>query len=259
MPKATDFHKFCAELAHQVGIGRAGLRRDWSGLKRLVEESVLPRLTNEQVRELLGKDTSRLEGEFNDLKAIATYGVGRGWVEAPDLRAALEAADQSNPLWFLANVSGKTFGGSVAPKLAQYWLCEEGDRWIRQKDVEYYDYDWDVAALGRTIRLELKASSEESPRFQQVRSPRMSGTGKGYDYDGCLCLGGYGGTLEWWYFPAKAVEQFIETEDFTRQHGGSKMVSRTYWVTMNDKNRAKFERFRVSSEHLRGFILKNYA
>ena len=134
MPTGKDFHRFCRELAREVGIGRAGLRRDWTVLEQLVRGRVLTQMTSQQVRELLDKDASQLHGEFNDLKALAAYGVARGWVDPKTLREALQAADQSNPLWFLANVSGKTFGGSVAPKLAEYWLCEEGDRWIRRKD-----------------------------------------------------------------------------------------------------------------------------
>jgi len=248
MPTGKDFHRFCRELAREVGIGRAGLRRDWTVLEQLVRGRVLTQMTSQQVRELLDKDASQLHGEFNDLKALAAYGVARGWVDPKTLREALQAADQSNPLWFLANVSGKTFGGSVAPKLAEYWLCEEGDRWIRRKDIEYYDYDWYVAATESTIRFELKASSEKNPRFQQIRSPRMSGSQEQYDYDGCLCLGGYGGALEWWYFPVIAP-----------QHGAHKIVSGTYWIVMTKENRTKCEKYRITSENLRDTILKQHA
>lgn len=259
MTKESEFQRFCQQLAQHIGVGRAGLRRDWSAVDRLVRDLVLPRMTADQVHELLDKEPSRLEGELNDLKALGAYGVARGWLESRDLRAALQAADASNLLWFLANVSGKTFGGSVAPKLAEYWLCEEGDEWNRRKDVEYYDYDWRVAALGSIIRLELKASSEKNPRFQQIRDPRMSRTPESYDYDGCLCLGGYGGKLEWWYFPADAVEMLIRRDVITPQHGAHKIVSGTYWITLNKRMRPILQDFRVSSQGLRDSILKKHA
>jgi len=259
MAQRKDFHAFCQDLAAQVGVGRRGLRRDWSALEKLVRDHVLPRMPEAEVKKLLGKGIAKLEAEENDLKAIAAYGAAQGWVDAASLCRALEEADRSNPLWFLARVSGKTFGAAVAPRLAEYWLCEEGDRWTRRKDVEFYDYDWYVAAIGSTIRLELKASSERNPRFQQIRDPRMSRNPEAYDYDGCLCVGGHGGALEWWYFPAKAVEDLIHREVFPPQHGGRKMVSGTFWVTVSKKNREILEEFRVPSEWLRNFILKNYA
>lgn len=259
MNMQSKFANFCRKLGEEIGIGRVGLRRDWGKLEKLVKESVLPNMAPQEVYELLGKEASRLEGESNDLKALAAFGVARGWLDRESLREALQAADESNPLWFLANVSGKTFGGTVAPKLAEFWLCKDGDEWKRRKDVEYYDYDWYVAELESTVRLELKASSEKNPRFQQIRAPRMSGIQEGYDYDGCLCLGTYGGKVEWWYFPASAVEKLIKAGVITAQHGAHKIVSGTYWITMNSKTREVVQRYSVPSEKLRDRILRKHA
>lgn len=54
---------------------------------------------------------------------------------------------------------------------------------------------------------------------------------------------------------AETIALFISEHDFTPQHGGKKMSSGTYWVTVDAAKRAKLAAFEVTSESLRAFVL----
>lgn len=110
---------------------------------------------------------------------------------------------------------------------------------------------------GGHVRIELKASTEDQPRFQQIRHPRMTNpTVPGYEYDALVCLHVSNAGLEWRVIPAANVLQSIESGEMPPQHGGRKVASGTYWVQMNDENRARFAAFQVSSQQLRDALLR---
>lgn len=151
-------------------------------------------------------------------------------------------------------MSGKTFGETVAPLIARYWLVDQGDEFVKMSNREVYDFGWLPRESDKTIRIEMKASSEDSPNFQQIRHPRMSGVASTLDYDVLLCLGLSNAGLEWWAFPADEVETFIAAKIFTPQHGGTKMESGTSWIRIRPTDRNRFKRFESDSNSLRTFI-----
>lgn len=207
--------------------GRLALRRRWESLRALAEV-VIAKLPPGEVEALLGRPVHLLDPENNDLKALVAYGIGRGFLKDPSLlQAALEDDRRADPLHFLAQHSGKTFGEKYAPLFAEYWLKSPADGWAKQSSKGLYDLLWSPTELpGKSIRIELKASSERPEfRFQQIRHPRLSG-GKDPDYDLLLCLGVSAGALEWWALPAAALDNFADNDAvvaddiiITRHHG----------------------------------------
>jgi len=252
MNKTNGLATFLAGKIKQTG--RKGLLRDWGVLVHLFEEKVAPHLPPEATKAMLGKSTDEMNPEHNDYKAMVAYGVHAGWVEPGEMKGALEAANQSNPLWFLATSSGKTFGETIAPIIAEYFLSAEGDSWVKMPSTELYDIDW-TPSSHVPLHLELKASSEANPRFQQIRRPDMSQGGSD-DYDALLCLGVYGGKTEWWYIPAKDIEQLMTEGIITQQHNAGKEVAGSYWITVDASVRERLTPYYVGNpETLRAHIL----
>ncbi len=250
-----EFAGFCSELGVSKGKGRKSLRRRWTHLRALAEH-VIVRLPPKQVLSLVGKTVDQLDPEENDLKAIVAYGIGAGMLEAPRLLEALEEDTRESPLWFLADLSGKAFGETIAPKICEFWLRDEDDAWEKQPAKGYFDILWQPNELPKDIRLELKASSEfPAFRFQQVRDPRMSGNPSG-DYDGLLCLGVTSSSIELWLIPRDVLEGLIDDGTLTNQHGGQKIDSNTYWFVTDEDRRARLSKFGCSLEDLRDFALK---
>ncbi len=206
-----------------------------------------------EVESLLGKKFADLDPEENDLKALAAYAAGRGLLDPAELRAALDADLRESPLYFLAGLSGKTFGETVAPELCAFWLRAEGDAWQKMPNRERYDVAWAPGASRHLLRIELKASSEHPGfRFQQVRDPR-AGDQLRLDYDGLLCMGVTAGSVGFWLIPADDVARLIATGVLERQHGGSKtgLSSNTYWIVTDRTNRDRLAGFAVAPEELR--------
>ena len=248
------FSEFCGSLQSESGKGRKSLRRKWSNLRELTSR-VLPHIPDSELMSLLGKHASELDPEENDLKAIASYSVGKGLLNATEVKKALRADEVESPLYFLAELSGKSFGESIAPKICQFWLCDAADGWAKQPGTAYYDVAWTPAELDKKVRIEIKASSEfPAFRFQQIRDPRMSNS-KTQDYDVLLCLGVTANSVEFWFVPARAVIGFIDSGLFTNQHGGRKIESNTYWVMADQNARERMKVYFVDAANLRSFSL----
>lgn len=249
-----SFALYCRSIHEETKIGRASLRRKWSSLRKLAG-TALKVLPAEEVVSLLGKRPSELDPELNDLKAVVSYAVGKGLLSAEAVRTALEQDTEESPLHFLAELSGKTFGETIAPKLCQYWLCIPGDQWLKQPGSAYFDMLWVPAGTQKPVRIEVKASSEAPAfRFQQIRDPRMSG-GSTWDYDVLLCLGVTATSVEFWWIPAVDVIALIESGVFTNQHGGAKVDSHTYWVTTDAAVRRRLSAYSTTAESLRTHAL----
>jgi hypothetical protein len=111
---------------------------------------------------------------------------------------------------------------------------------------------WTPAKIGKTLRIEVKASSEHPAyRVQQVRRPRIGG--RAFAYDVLLCLGVTAKTIEFWLVPADAVESLIGDGTFEKQHGGKKtgLESNTYWFTMTPQMRRIVADYAAAPEELR--------
>jgi hypothetical protein len=254
MNKADGLASFLAGKMTQSG--RKGLLRDWDSLVKLFDQKVAPHLPPEATEKMLGKSAGDMNPEHNDYKAMVAYGVHAGWVAPEEMKTALEVANKSNPLWFLATSSGKTFGETISPLVAEYFISSVGDTWVKMPSTALYDVEWTPASLA-PLRMELKASSEKNPRFQQIRPPTMS-RGEGNDYDALLCLGVYGGKIEWWYIPAQAVEELMVEGVITQQHNAGKEATDSYWVTVDARTRERLAPYYIGDpDALRTEILRS--
>ena len=254
----ASFVQLCMDLETKSPIGRKSLRRDWTSLKRLIDEEVYPHIDTKLLESLLGKKYFEFDPENNDLKAIAAFAVGLGLLKSDRFQTALAEDNWRSPLHWLAGRSGKTLGEAITPKLCEFWLVNPTDKWEKLKGSEFYDIGWTPKELGGTVRIELKASSE-SPgyRFQQVRDPRTHHPESG-DYDALLCVGLTSKGLDFWMIPMEEVVRLIDNGWLTNQHGGNKqsLQSQTYWMVLKSKELiSQLEPWHVSAENLREFSL----
>lgn len=255
----AGFADFCKALALQQRKGRASLRRDWRHLRVLADE-VFPQIPDEVAHALLGKAKEAADPEENDVKALIAWAVGRGFLDPSALRDALDADNVSSPLYWLATLSGKSFGENVAPQLCAYWLLHDGDEWRKQTGRAYFDIQWTPGEHPqRSVRMELKASSENPGfRFQQIRDPRHTGADE-LDYDLLLCVGVTAATMEFWSIPAREVAEYIDDGTFGNQHGGSKMTSNTFWFVTDVRTRAKLRGYYTEAVSVRQFAIQQMA
>lgn len=253
-----EFVQFCLELKAKQKQGRPSLRREWTALKSLFVERVLPHMSPVDVRELLGKEIEDLDPEDNDLKALASHAVGKGLIDPGQLRAALQDAEPESPLHFLATLSGKAFGESIATEICRYWLTEFGDGWDKRPGRDLYDVGWTpVEGLG-TLRIELKASSEYPAfRFQQIRDPRI-GIDDGLAYDALLCLGVTSSSIEFWIIPSEDLVVLLDEGSITNQHGGRKtgLTSNTNWIALRPAERIQLAEYHSAPGDLRNSAIK---
>jgi len=272
MPDSPDWDEFASwilDRAMEAPAGRVALLRRWQHLRDLAER-VLGDVPDEEIRALLGKPREELDPESNDMKAAIAYAVGRGYLEDPNvLQDALSADKISDPLFFLASKSGKAFGETWSPLIAEYWIKRADDEWTKKGARAFYDAGWFPSDLqGRECRIELKASSESPAfRFQQVRHYNLSG--EGVDYDVLLCLGVTAGSLEWWAIPVADLDRFADNgkalDDeilITRHHGKRRPIWNEEvgyqdegWFVANERARGLLEGYCVSSEDLRDRLL----
>jgi len=267
MAEKKTWEGFCSyflKTAEGRAAGRKSLRRGWRSLRELAEKCTA-QLDEKEIHDLLGKGRDELDPEKNDLKALIAYSVGKGIQDGRALVEALASNHASDPLAFLAEHSGKSFGEKWAPVIARYWLCHPKDRWVKKKAKDFYDVGWFPAELtGREIRIELKASSEDPAfRFQQIRHPRLGGSLSAYDV--LLCLGVTAASLEWWAIPASDLETLAdngsnppESAIITIQHGKRANVwndtvgyKHEGWFCTDGRSRRILEKYHVLSENLR--------
>lgn len=270
MPTWDDFVEWAIDQATESG-GRKALRRRWVTLRALAEK-VSKKVSSAEIQALLGKPYEQLDPEHNDLKALVAYGAGKGIITDPkQLQNVLRDDIRADPLYFLAQHSGKTFGEKFAPLFAKFWLSSDGDEWVKQSSKGLYDVGWTPKERkGKELRIELKASSEQPGYlFQQIRHPKLSGA-KRADYDLLLCLGVSAGSLEWWAIPAADMDQFAENGStpvkrivITRHHGKRRPIwnkehgfTDEGWFRADTKARELLKKYTCgSSDQLRAKIL----
>ena len=272
-PTWDEFAEWALGQAADAG-GRKALRRRWTTLRALADE-VSKKVSAEEIHALLGKAYNQLDPEHNDLKALVAYGAGKGILKDPkQLQTVLREDSRADPLYFLAQHSGKTFGEKFAPLFAKFWLATNGDAWEKQPSTALFDVAWTPHEhAGRAIRIELKASSEQPGYlFQQIRHSRLSGIAA-HDYDLLLCLGVSAGSLEWWAIPATDMDQFAETGltppeqvVITRHHGKRRPIWNAEhgytdegWFRADTRTREVLKSYACgSSDHLRAHVLSYF-
>jgi hypothetical protein len=102
-------------------------------------------------------------------------------------------------------------------------------------------YDRQIGAS----RCEIKFSTEDPPRFQQVRDPRLSPDDRRYDY--LICVSGRPHGLIYWLIPAQAVGSLMDEGAIIVQHA----LSDTKWFLPSRTDSDSFSGFRVDYE---GFV-----
>lgn len=100
------------------------------------------------------------------------------------------------------------------------------------------DYDRQIGSS----RCEIKFSTEDPPRFQQVRDPRL-GSGE-EKYDHLICVSGRPHGLVYWIIPAPVVGALMDEEKITIQHA----MSDTRWFLPSRIDSDAFSSFRVTYE-----------
>jgi hypothetical protein len=171
------------------------------------------------------------------MPGMTEYDFSEGEVRAlADLRASLKQVAEwppDSPLSFVLMLAPRTRG-----KLGEMLLAQLGrDAGMSVGKAESVAYD---VRLGEA-RCEVKFSTEDPPRFQQVRDPRDIGSLK-YDY--LVCISGRPHGLVYWLIPAEALWGLMDDGHVTVQHA----MSDTKWFLPSRTASDVFASFRFVYE-----------
>lgn len=153
-----------------------------------------------------------------------------------DLRASLKQVAEwppDSPLSFVLMLAPRT-RGKLGELLLARIATDAGLATARPESVAY-----DVRIGG--ARCEVKFSTEDPPRFQQVRDPREAGSTK-YDY--LVCISGRPHGLVYWLIPAEALGGLMDDGYITVQHA----MSDTKWFLPSRTDSDVFAGFRYVYE-----------
>lgn len=154
-----------------------------------------------------------------------------------ELRGSLKQVAEwppESPLSFVLMLAPRTRG-----KLGEMLL--EGiakDAGLTTARPESVDYDLRVGKA----RCEVKFSTEDPPRFQQVRDPRLEDGSTKYDY--LVCISGRPHGLVYWLLPAAALGGLMDDGHITVQHA----MSDTKWFLSSRTESDVFAGFRFAYE-----------
>lgn len=96
-------------------------------------------------------------------------------------------------------------------------------------------------------RTEVKFSTEQPPRFQQIRNPR---TRDGLKYDALVCISGRPDGLVYWVIDAADVETHIAAGRIARQHQDSE----SYWFFPSRDGQDAFREHRTNLARLKKWL-----
>ena len=156
-----------------------------------------------------------------------------------ELRGSLKRVAEwppESPLSFVLMLAPRTRG-----KLGELLLAAIAENaGIEISSAESVAYD---VRLG-DCRIEVKLSTEDPPRFQQVRDPREP-TGTKYDF--LACISGRPHGLVYWLIPANELGALMDAGDITVQHA----MSDTKWFLPSRAGGDVFQPFRYDYD---GFV-----
>ncbi|MHB1534855.1 MAG: hypothetical protein ACYC1D_09655 [Acidimicrobiales bacterium] len=123
-----------------------------------------------------------------------------------------------SPLGFVIHLAPRTRG-----KLGEHLVAKIATK-LGVVNTPSASADFDLAITRRSglTKAEVKFSTEDPPRFQQVRDPRRQGAMK---YDALVCLSGRPEGLLYWVLEAHAVASLIDSGAIYIQH----QDSNTHW------------------------------
>jgi hypothetical protein len=110
------------------------------------------------------------------------------------------------------------------------------------------DFDLLISRRSGSVRTEIKFSTENPPRFQQVRNPRRA---DGLKYDNLVCVSGRPEGLVYWLLDALEVERYIDDRIILVQH----QDSQTNWFFPSRTLDDAFSGHRVEFEGLTAWLL----
>jgi hypothetical protein len=168
------------------------------------------------------------------------FAFSAGEVEAlTDLRATLKQVAEwppESPLSFVLMLAPRTRG-----KLGEMLLKQIAEQaGLPTASAESVAYDVRIG----DARFEVKFSTEDSPRFQQVRDPRLEHGSSKYDY--LVCISGRPHGLVYWLIPTEALGNLMDEGHITVQHA----MSDTKWLFPSRTETDAFASFRFIYEDL---------
>jgi hypothetical protein len=156
-----------------------------------------------------------------------------------DLRTSLKQVAEwppESPLSFVLMLASRT-RGKLGEMLVDGIARRAGLNTTKPSSV---DYDRQIGSS----RCEIKFSTEDPPRFQQVRDPRLDSGEQKYDH--LICVSGRPHGLVYWIIPASAVGKLMDEEEITVQHA----MSNTKWFLPSRTDSDTFSAFRFTYEDL---------
>ena len=149
---------------------------------------------------------------------------------------AISAWPLDNPLSFVLMLAPRT-KGKLGELLLEHIAIAAG---CSVGAAESVAYDKKVAG----DRYEVKFSTEDPPRFQQVRDPRLEDDT--YKYDFLLGISGRPDGLCYWLIPASELGQLMDTGHVTVQHA----MSDTKWFLPSRTADDAFSEWRIAFPEL---------
>jgi len=149
------------------------------------------------------------------------------------LRGELKKVEEwppDSPVSFVLTLASRT-RGKLGEKLIARYATDAGLKVGKAKSVSY------DLAVG-DARCEVKFSTEDPPRFQQVRDPRLPDDTLKYDY--LICISARPAGLLYWMVPAKDVSELMDEGYITVQHA----MSDTKWFLPSRTVSDAFSEFR---------------
>jgi hypothetical protein len=153
------------------------------------------------------------------------------------LRGALKQVAEwppESPLSFVLMLAPRT-RGKLGELLLRHIAVAAG---LGATNAESVAYDVRVGDK----RCEVKFSTEDPPRFQQVRDPRLEDSATKYDY--LVCISGRPHGLVYWLIPASELGGLMDGGYVTIQHA----MSETKWFTPSRTASDAFVSFRLVYE-----------
>jgi hypothetical protein len=156
-----------------------------------------------------------------------------------DLEQRLRRVEEwplDSPLAFVIHLASRTKG-----RLGELFLEEIANgTGLRTRASGSADFDrFIVCADGATLRVETKFSTEDPPRFQQVRDPRLGDERLKYDY--LACLSGRPQGMVYWVFDARELGALMDAGAIKVQHA----MSDTKWFFPKRIDADEFSDYRL--------------
>jgi hypothetical protein len=110
------------------------------------------------------------------------------------------------------------------------------------------EFDRKIISDDRAVRVESKFSTEDPPRFQQVRDPRLA-DGM-FKYDFLFCISGRPEGLVYWVMSAQDVATAMDAAQMIVQHA----MSDTKWFFPSRTAQDDFSTYRCDFDAVTGWL-----